>query len=315
MRIVIVGPGALGSLLTSRLFLFQKKAGGAGNDIISLHLLDYRPDRAESLQINGLLFEEEGRENICTPLVTTDPSVCTNCDVLFFCVKSNAVAATLAVLKPYLSEQTLLLAMQNGIGHLDAMMQVACAVGVGITSEGATVVRAGHIRFGGRGLTRFGLLTDHSGQSEKLLHKTAVLLDAAGMKAEVTSNPLEHIWAKLFVNVGINALTAIHGCRNGELLKLPLALDNLKLAVTEAEMVARAKGINVHGDPVQSTLAVCRLTASNTSSMLQDVLQKRITEVDAINGAVVAEGERLGVATPVNEELVRQVKELEAHYA
>lgn len=314
MRIVIVGPGALGSLLTARFFLYRQDSGGAGNDIVSLHLLDYRRERGENLRKYGLLFEEGERSFLCTPEVTVDPEVCAHSDVLFFCVKSNAVPSALAGITPHLSRNTLLLAMQNGISHLDAVAAAPCPAGVGITSEGATLLRPGHVRHGGRGLTRLGLLTGHSRESESILRKTASLLDSAGMKTVVTGNPLQHVWAKLFVNVGINALTALHGCRNGELLASPPAREIMEKAVNEAETIARARGILVEADPVAATVAVCRKTAGNISSMLQDVQQKRRTEIDAINGAIVAEGMKLGIPAPVNAELVRQVKELEASY-
>ncbi|MDW7773488.1 MAG: 2-dehydropantoate 2-reductase [Desulfobulbaceae bacterium] len=315
MRIVIVGPGALGSLLTARLFLVQRETGGTGNDINSLHILDYRPERAASLREKGLLFEEGDRKIRCTPEVTVDPGVCARCDVLFFCVKANDAASALDWLQTLLSGKTVLLAMQNGIAHLEKIKTAACSAGVGITSEGATLIHPGYIRYGGRGFTRLGLLTGHSTHSEGILRKTAALLNAAGMRSEVTGNPLKYVWAKLFVNVGINALTALHGCSNGELLNIPSAREIMTRAVKEAEAVALAAGIPVDGDPVAAAFEVCRTTADNISSMLQDVRQKRLTEIDAINGAVVAEGEKLGIAMPVNSELVRMVKALEASYA
>jgi 2-dehydropantoate 2-reductase len=147
-----------------------------------------------------------------------------------------------------------------------------------------------------------------------MLHRTASLLDSAGMQTVVTRNPLQHVWAKLFVNVGINALTALWGCKNGELLDSSSTREIMEKAVREAEIIARAKGIEVDADPVAATFAVCRTTADNTSSMLQDVQQKRRTEIDAINGAIVVEGIKLGIPAPVNTELVRQIKELERSY-
>lgn len=311
MRIVIVGPGALGSLLTARLFLFQQYNGGAGND---LQLLDYRRERAEELQKNGLVLEEGPRRILCTPAVTIDPEICARSDVLFFCVKASAVRSALDRIKPYLSRKTMLLAMQNGIGHLDVIMAAACPAGVGITSEGATLLKPGHVRHGGHGMTRLGLLTGYSREKERMLHRTASLLDSAGMQTVVTRNPLQHVWAKLFVNVGINALTALWGCKNGELLDSSATREIMEKAVREAEIIARAKGIEVDADPVAATFAVCRTTANNTSSMLQDVQQKRRTEIDAINGAIVVEGMKLGIPAPVNAELVRQIKELERSY-
>ena len=314
MRIVIVGPGALGSLLAARLFLLHKENRRIGNDHFSLQLLDYRPERAEFLHTHGLLFEEGDRKVRCYPHVTADPSICARSDLLFLCVKSTAVVSALAEVTPYLSKHTLLIAMQNGIGHLPEMSNFPCAVGVGITSEGATLIEPGHVRHGGSGITRFGLLSGHSDSSDKILEKIISLLNSGGMAAQRTMEPLKHIWAKLFINIGINALTAIHKCRNGELLDSPPIKESMEKAIREAELVARAKDIPVETDPVQAAFAVSRATENNISSMLQDVLQKRLTEIDAINGAIVTAGLELGIATPVNSELVRNVKELEASY-
>ena len=90
--------------------------------------------------------------------------------------------------------------------------------------------------------------------------------------------------------------------------------EKLAAAVREGENVARGRGIQLPADPLAMTLDVCRKTAQNFSSMLQDVTNRRITEIDAINGAIADAGRKLGIPTPVNDELVRQVKEIEQAY-
>ncbi len=85
----------------------------------------------------------------------------------------------------------------------------------------------------------------------------------------------------------------------------------MKKAVSEAMTVAKARRINILNDPIAAAFAVCRRTRSNTSSMLQDVLRQRPTEIAAINGFIVDEGKELGIETPVNAELVRKVREIE----
>jgi 2-dehydropantoate 2-reductase len=314
MRYVIVGPGALGSLIAVRLCLASLKAEGTGNDSIQIHLLDYKPDRAVALNEEGLNLEESGQVYRCQPSVTADPKVVSRSDVVFFCVKSTAVAPALSRIKSYLSPTTLLLAMQNGIGHLDEISSLNCQGGVGVTTEGATLTRPGSIRHGGKGMTRLGVLTPGSKDVRRLLEKTTELFNTAGLVTSVTNTPLKYIWAKLFVNVGINALSALHRCPNGKLLESESARHWMTKAVREAESIAREKGIPVKDDPVEETFKVCVMTAKNISSMHQDVLHGRLTEIDAINGAVVAEGKRLGIATPVNIELVRKIKQIEASY-
>ena len=88
----------------------------------------------------------------------------------------------------------------------------------------------------------------------------------------------------------------------------------MEKAVREAEEIARTKNIPVETDPVAAAFAVCETTRNNISSMRQDVMHKRLTEIDAINGAIVEAGRELGIATPVNSDLVRRVKEIETSY-
>lgn len=316
MRIVIVGPGALGSLLTARIALLREKlkAEHADNETPELSLLDYKVERAEKIRESGLLLEEKGHQTHCTIQVETDPEVCSRCDVLFLCVKSTSVRQALESISPYLAPHTLLVAMQNGIGHLDLISELSCISSVGITSEGATLISPGHVRHGGKGVTRIGLLADETENNFKRLAETAELLNASGLETSVTRNPLKYIWAKLFINVAINALTAIHRCPNGELLNSQGTKIIMEKAVKEAVSIAKAKDVEVEGDPVASAFRVCELTANNISSMYQDVRNRKQTEIDAINGAVVALGKQLGIPTPVNADLKHQIKLIESSY-
>lgn len=117
------------------------------------------------------------------------------------------------------------------------------------------------------------------------------------------------LWGKLVVNCGINPLTAILRAPNGELLRRPDAMFLMQCAALECADVAGAKGVTLPFlDPADKVCEVARLTATNRSSMLQDVLRGAPTECEAINGAVVRWGERLGVSTPVNEVLLRLVR-------
>jgi 2-dehydropantoate 2-reductase len=120
------------------------------------------------------------------------------------------------------------------------------------------------------------------------------------------------LWNKLIVNVGLNALTALLRVPNGVVASVPAVRELAAQLVAEAAAVAAARGTPVAGDPLAQVLAVAEATAANRSSMLQDVLRGSPTEIHTINGAVVREGERLGIATPVNRmvlELVQAVEE------
>jgi 2-dehydropantoate 2-reductase len=143
----------------------------------------------------------------------------------------------------------------------------------------------------------------------------AGIFNSADLLTEVSHNVMGLIWDKLLVNVGINALTAITGLKNGGLLASRHTEELLELAVTEAQKVGLAKGIKFNfADPVAHTKEVCLATAENTSSMLQDIKNQRRTEIDQINGAIVREGKLSRIETPVNQVLYNLVKMKEADY-
>jgi 2-dehydropantoate 2-reductase len=315
MRIVVVGPGALGSLFAAVLAMHSQ---GVEQDRTrhEVWLLDHDPSRARQLAANGLLLERSGERYACPVHATAEPGKIGSADLVLLCVKSYDVADALQWIATLLKPDTLLLGMQNGIAHLQLLEALIDTplVAVGVTAQGATLLAPGQVRHGGRGLTRIGFLQSPPAGGAVRLREVAATLEACGLETEIVADMLEPVWAKLFVNVGINALTAIHGCRNGDLLDMPEARVQLVEAVLEASTVARALEIPVGGDPVAATLDVCRATAENISSMLQDVQQQRPTEIDAINGAVVEHGHRLQIPVPINELLVSKVKEIAADY-
>ncbi len=302
--IVIIGPGALGCLLAARL-------GVEGRDTV--WFLDHNPGRAALLARQGVRLAEAGRTSRVAVQATTNAGQIGPADLVLLCVKSHDVATSLGQAQPLLGPATLLISFQNGISHLDLLTvdpgQARRAVGV--TAMGATRTGPGEVTFGGAGLTRIGYQAPADQRGDQLLTQGAAILTAAGMATEAVPDILSQVWAKLLVNTGINALTALFDCANGRLLHIPEARQLLIAAVGEAEAVARAKGVSLSEDPVAHTLEVCAATAMNISSMLQDIRNHHCTEIDAINGAVVKEARRLGLSAPVNEELTRRVRVLE----
>ncbi len=307
MKIVVIGPGALGCLLAASL---------ATSSEHELWLLDRDVRRANRLAQDGLLFlqgDMQGRFHINA---SANAHHIGPADLLFLCVKSHQVKKAVVGSLPLFSDSSLLISFQNGISHLHILKETIPNLNwaAGVTTMGATLVAPGHVRHGGKGLTKIGFLDSNIDKLPHALHNAAKLLTEAGIATVCVDDIVDQIWAKFLVNIGINALTAIHGCPNGELLHSKQILDTMKKAVLEAAAVARAKGINHPPDPVATTIKICQATAHNHSSMLQDVLNKRNTEVEAINGALVAEAHHLNIPVPANEQLFRKVKELEKEY-
>jgi len=309
MHFLLVGPGALGCLLSS----IVSKGLGDGD---RLTILDYNVDRADYLTKEGIGYHLEGRLLRVPVMAVSDPLLPDSVDVILLCVKSYDVINSLEFCRSVLSDKTLLIFMQNGISHLALREHLHRAgAAFGTTTEGATLLSTGQVRHAGSGVTYLGFLETPGKRQAELLAKTHKIFAAGGLQVHLTDSILVRLWAKLFINVGINALTATLGCKNGELLTMPGIDRRMEAAVDEAMQVAGKNNIPILDDPQQATRLVCKKTAQNVSSMLQDVQNRRRTEIDAINGAVVMLADKLGLDTPENRLLCKQIKDLEAGYA
>jgi len=304
MKIVIMGAGAMGSLFGGLLSF-------SGEEV---WLVDVRKEIVDLINAVGVTMEREGKIQIVGANATTDPASIGRADLVMLMVKTyhteQAVSDALAVQ----DDGTVFLTLQNGLGNEETICKKVDRkkVMVGVTGHGATLLGPSHILHAGKGKTYLGVL-DPSLQDRA--REIARAFQEAEIETEVTSTIEEHIWNKLFANVGINALTALTDMKNGELLDHPETLRLMEALVKEAVEVARKKGIRVEGDPVERTKQVAEATRKNRSSMGQDFDYRRQTEIDAINGALVREAERLGIAVPLNQAIMDLVKVIEKRFS
>ncbi len=299
MHFLVVGPGAMGCLFASRLKM-------AGNQV---ELLDYRPERAMALQHAGIKLEEGNEHSqVKIPIITENPR--TSPDALLVCVKAGTTRAAIEKLVGKLPRRTPIITLQNGLGNKEILLEMLKDQHIlgGITAEGATLLGPGHVRHAGKGNTVIGPLHPFPETVKKIVS----VFQGAGFNAEAAEDIDAVIWGKLIINVGINALTAITRLRNGTLPEVSATRRVMKDAVAEAVSVAHAKGIQLpYHDPLKKVIEVCNATAGNRSSMLQDILVGKTTEVQFINGAVARQGEETGIATPVNNTLTSLVEALQ----
>lgn len=302
MNFLIVGPGAMGCLFAARL----KKAGH------EVTLLDHIEQRAglinkQGIRVEGILGDYTVKVPTVTGTIPVEP------DVAVICVKANETRKASEDIRPLIGPKAYVLTLQNGMGNLEILQKVfgkERALG-GVTAEGATLLGDGHVRHAGQGDTRFG---SEAPIGAALADMVAAFNDA-GFKTQSAENVSSLIWGKLIVNVGINALTAITRLKNGRLPDVAGTMAVMEKAVNEAVAVSKAKGIDLpYKDPLGRVVEVCRATAANIASMLQDVLKQDITEVKFINGAIVREGKALGIPTPVNETLACLVQAIQETY-
>ena len=304
MKIVVIGAGAMGSLFGG--LLAEHK-----NDVT---LLDIWQEHVNAITSKGLSIERDGIQRQISVQATTESESIGAADLVIVFVKSTQTAQAAQTAAKLISTTGMVLTLQNGMGNADIL-----AVGLGgdrvlagTTSHGATLLGPGMIRHAGIGATTIGLW---QGADSTKTESVADLFNRAGIETSVTVDVRSLIWGKLLINVGINAITALTGIKNGEITEFPAARHLAEMAVREAMTVAKAQGISVRKDVVEHVLQVAQATAANRSSMGQDVDNQRQTEIGAINGVVVEYAKKADIAVPVNEALTCLVETLQAHYS
>lgn len=302
MKIAIIGPGAIGLLLAGYLH-----KGGA--DIL---LVDNRPERAKRLSDEGFIWSlDEEQVTIKAPaVIEIQPSH--GIDLAVICVKAydTEEAARRLAASGY---RGAVLTLQNGAGNVETIAKFLpyAPLLAGVTSEGALLVNERQVRRAGKGITSFGPL--ESGRpDDEYIDRIASVMRKGGMDVEISSDPRSLVWGKVIINAAVNPLTALLDVPNGSLLEIPPARELMAGIVDEAWRVVRAMRCNPpFADPLARVEEVCRLTAENVSSMRADIIKRRRTEIDYINGAIVREGRARGIPCPVNETITQFVRALE----
>lgn len=301
MHIVIVGAGAMGCLFAGML-------ARGGHDLL---LLEKNPDRAHAIGASGIMIEKDGRfRRVASPAVSCRLPQNLLADVVLIVVKCYDTEKAVQDCLTAIGAATTVVTLQNGLGNVEVLERYVPQrqVLAGTTAQGATLLGHGRLRHAGRGDTVVGgIVPEAAGRAEAV----RALFESCGIPTMVAADISSALWAKLLVNAGINALTAILDMPNGRVAGQEQVHAIMGRAVREGAEVAAKLGIVLPDDPVARTQKVCRATAENISSMLQDIRAGRRTEIEGINGSISAWGRRLGVATPVNSLLTCLVKALE----
>ena len=304
MKIVIVGPGAMGCLFAAFLSKSQQE----------VWLLDKNKERTEKINQTGIIIEGISGNWQAKVKVTVDAKDIGQAGLLIIAVKSYDTKEAISQVRALVTDNTRVLTLQNGIGNIEIISEVVGNEKVigGATNQGATLLGVGHIRHAGRGETVIGRIDS---KIPVELRSIRELFNKVGLETRISRDIKGLLWSKLIINVGINALTAVTRLNNGRLVEFEGTRRILREAVTEAIRIAKRKRIKlIYDDPLAKVEAVCEATGPNVSSMLQDVLRKKRTEIDFINGVIVRQAQELGIPVPVNSLLVDLVKTIEASY-
>jgi 2-dehydropantoate 2-reductase len=311
LRIAIMGAGSLG-------LLFASKLAVVGEDV---EIITRTETQAESLRRSGISLEgvtldikngikATSFENR-TGLSQQDHTIL---DYLVLTVKQSAIDdLLLSYLMSRMASHTTVVCFQNGIGHEEKLLRFLhqSQLLLAITTEGARKLSSTTVAHTGKGITYLGFLGPVEESQSKIQKIFAALLEKAGFEVSLSKNMVTRVWNKLIMNSVINPLTAVLRISNGELLQSPHCRTMMRALFLEAVSVAAAKQIAISDDLWKALLQVCENTAANHSSMLQDIQQGRMTEIENMNGSLLRIAKALKLELPVNQTFYSLVKALE----
>jgi len=248
-------------------------------------------------------------------------------DFLFLTTKAYDTERAMFEFRNLIESSKWFIILQNGIGN-EALVNKFCTkdkILRIITSHGALLENYGHVRHTGIGFTKIGFAYlkpnnnnnkgNEFGRAEEGIMDLKNLLSAGGLQTEIVEDIIKCSWEKVFVNIGINAIGALTGLTNGQLLEKSSLRIIMGNAVKEALEVAHMKQIDLSNrDYVELMYSVAEKTYNNKNSMLQDVLRGKPTEIDFINGRIVEFGNKLGTEVVINELLTSLIKGLESSF-
>ncbi len=317
MNIEIIGGGSLGLLLAGRL----AAADGGG----SLTLVVRTPGQAAAVSRLGITVQEQdGKHLHATDAGCLDFAAYSSrlhqagsgADWIILALKQKDISPQVVeAVRRQASQNTRLCCIQNGMGHLEKLRAVfeGSRLYAAVTTEGAMRVSDTEVRHTGAGSTRVGGVEKEELLTRPYAESLAEMLCRAGFRTEVSDHIQMDVWDKLIMNCVINPLTALLEIRNGQLLEQPRCMELMRSLYEEAESVAAAAGYGrPEGVRWGRLVEVCRATAGNRSSMLQDVTAGRLTELEWLTGSLLREAERDAIKLPFHETVHRLVLAKEA---
>jgi len=292
MEIIVLGAGAIGSLYGAKL--------AAMNDVTLIG----RAEHVAAINARGLRIEGLESQTVRVRAATEIEKIGANALILLT-TKVTDGAVALAPIARLVGEDTTILCLQNGLGSERIARAAVGDRGIvlrGITQFGAIFESPGVIQFMAPGYT---LIEQHE-RSDRI----ARTFSDAGLDCRVSPNIAADVWHKLVINCVVNPITAILGCEVGGIANPQL--DPLKqLVIDECVAVAATQGVTFAVDFMREISEVFR-PSRNLASMLQDLRRGHVTEIDYLNGAVVAIGSGHGLECPVNDALTKIIKAMEA---
>jgi 2-dehydropantoate 2-reductase len=319
MRVAIYGAGSLGTILGA----YISKAGA------EIELINRNKAHVEALQKNGAQIV--GTVTFTQPVVAYTPAEMNGVyDIIFLMTKQQYNTEVVSMLKDYLAEDGVLVTFQNGLPELGIAEILGEERVLGCTvAWGATLQSPGVCELTSEPDALSYSLGSISDKRSKHFDKVKELLELMGT-VEVEENFLGTRWSKLLINASFSGMSAVLGCTFGEAAGPKESRRIVQALIKECIDVCKCGGIRIepvqgkdivklldYAGPVKKFISymiipiAIRKHAKLKASMLQDLEKGKITEVDAINGAVSDYGRKVGCPTPMNDLVVEIIHKVE----
>ena len=300
LKVCIVGCGAVGSLFAAHL---------AHKGEAEVWAYDVWKDHIDAIRKNGLRLS--GAAEFTAKLnATSNAKELPRCDYGIVATKAIHTRSAIAQVAHAFDGASAICSVQNGVGNEEIIAEHVKYVIRGTTFPAGHPVGPGHVGFDIKGDTWIGPFEPTNTAMSKV-EELAGLITRSGMNVIALKDARGAQWTKLIFNAATNPVGALTLLHHGAATRFPATAHLFNDLITEGEAVAKALGIELHGDPRALVQKGASAPGKHRASMLQDVLAKRQTEVDFMNGAIVKWGEETGIPTPLNKAVWDLIKGLE----
>jgi 2-dehydropantoate 2-reductase len=300
MKVCVVGCGAVGSLFAAHL----AKAGE-----VEVWAYDPWNEHTDAIRKDGLRLS--GAADFTARLnATSDVKELPRCDYGIVATKAIHTRNAVAQVAHIFDDNSAVCSVQNGVGNEEIIAEQVKYVIRGTTFPAGHSISPGHIGYDIKGDTWIGPF-EPTHTSMRPVEELAGLMTRSGMNTIALKDARGAQWTKLIFNASTNPVGALTLLHHGAATRFEPTGQLFNDLIAEGEAVAKSVGIALHGDPRQLVQKGASAPGKHRASMLQDVLAKRQTEVDFMNGAIVKWGEKFGVPTPLNKVMWELIKGLE----
>ena len=303
VRVAVVGCGAIGSLYAAHL------ARVPGTEVWAV---DPWAEHAAAIEAGGLRVT--GQAEFTAPVrARTDGRDLPACDFGLVATKALHTRAAVAGARAALGDAAVV-SLQNGLGNEEVVAELVPRVIRGSIITAGAIVAPGVVRYDAPGDSWFGPFEPRPAPLREVA-RLAALITEGGLVTHALPDARGPQWAKVVFNSATSPLSALTGLPVGRVCTDAGLRRQVDALIAEALAVCDKAGIALTRDPRESVAEAIAEAYDHKPSMLQDVLARRETEIDALNGGIAAEGRRAGVPTPLHDCMVALVKGLASSWS